>query len=52
MHMKKTILLWAALLSAIGFFAFFLLSQDPSYGYRLSAFVSPPALGSYIIVGY
>ena len=52
MHMKKTILLWAALLSAIGFSAFAQETQKPEYGYKVSDFVSKPKFGAYIIGGY
>ena len=49
MHMKKTIVLLATLLSALGFSAF---AQQPEYGYKVSDFVSKPKVGGYIIGGY
>ena len=50
--MKKTIVLLAALVSAVSFSAFAQESQKPEYGYKVSDFVSKPKFGAYIIGGY
>ena len=50
--MKKTLILLATLLSAVGFTAFAQESAKPEYGYKVSDFMSKPKFGGYIIGGH
>ena len=52
MYMKKTLVLWTALLFASAVSSFAQESPKPEYGYKVSDFMSVPKVGGYIIGGY